>query len=153
MVDRFEQFTSAISSIYRFVQKIERDVMEKFGLKGAYAQYLLALANHSEGLTAAALCEVCDKDKSAVSRILTEMEAKGLVLRTSENESQYRARLILTEQGKKAVEYVRQKATVAVELAGKGLTEENRGILYGSLALIAGNLETIAQNGVPDELS
>ena len=44
MVNRFEQFTGLISAGNRCVQKIERDEMEKFGLKGAYAQYLLAMA-------------------------------------------------------------------------------------------------------------
>ena len=76
MLDRFEQFTAAISTIHRFVQKIERDEMEKYGLKGASAQYLLAMARYPEGITAAALCDVCDRDKAAVSRILSEMEKK-----------------------------------------------------------------------------
>ena len=40
MIDRFEQFVSYISAIHRDVQKIERDEMVKYGLKGAYAQYL-----------------------------------------------------------------------------------------------------------------
>ena len=33
MISRFEQFTSAISGIYRSIQKIEREQMEKYGLK------------------------------------------------------------------------------------------------------------------------
>ena len=38
MYARFEQFSSTISSIYRDIQKIERDDMVKYGVKGAYAQ-------------------------------------------------------------------------------------------------------------------
>lgn len=151
MVSRFEQFTSAISSIYRYVQKIERDEMEKYGLKGAFAQYLLAMEHHPQGITAAALCEVCDKDKSAVSRILTEMEAKGLILRESDHDSQYRARLTLTEAGKQAAGFVSRKATIAVELAGKGLADADRKIFYATLDLIAANLQAVSQNGIPDE--
>ena len=73
MLNRFEQFTSAISALCRDVQKIERDEMEKQGLRGAFAQYLLAISRYPEGITASALCEVCDKDKAAVSRIIGVM--------------------------------------------------------------------------------
>jgi len=79
MIDRFEQFVSYISAIHRDIQKIERDQMVKYGLKGAYAQYLVAMDHYPEGITAAKLCEVCDIDKAAVSRVLSEMEKKKLV--------------------------------------------------------------------------
>ena len=151
MLNRFEQFTAAISSLYRFIQKIERDEMEKYGLKGASAQYLLAMERFPEGITAAELCDVCDKDKSAVSRILAEMEAKGLIRRESDNDSQYRARLTLTDSGREAAGYVQRKATVAVELAGQGLSDGERKVLYSSLELIANNIKTISHKGIPDE--
>ena len=38
MLDRFEQFTAAISAINRCIQKLERDEMEKYGYKGAVVQ-------------------------------------------------------------------------------------------------------------------
>ena len=128
MLERFEQFTSAISALYRDVQKIERDEMEKQGLRGAFAQYLLAISRHPEGITAAALCEACDKDKAAVSRITAEMEAKGLVERETDGVSQYRAKLRLTPAGQDAAAFVRKRASVAVELAGKDLSAEDRKI-------------------------
>ena len=34
MISRFELFVSSVSSIYRYIQKIERVEMEKYGLKG-----------------------------------------------------------------------------------------------------------------------
>lgn len=151
MLDRFEQFTAAISSIYRFVQKIERDEMEKYGLKGASAQYLLAMARYPEGITAAALCDICDRDKAAVSRILSEMEAKGLIRRANCSESQYRAALVLTPAGQKAADYVNKKASLAAELAGKDLTNEDRRVLYASLDHIAANIQRLSREGIPDQ--
>lgn len=151
MLNRFEQFTAAISSIHRFVQKIERDEMEKYGLKGASAQYLLAMERYPEGVTAATLCEVCDRDKAAVSRILAEIESKGLVYRVNASESQYRALLALTPAGKQAADYVNKKATIAVELVGKGLTDEDRKILYASLEQIAANIKAVSHRGIPDD--
>ena len=149
MINRFEQFTSAISSIHRFVQKIERDEMAKYGLKGAAAQYLLAMSRHPQGITAAALCEVCDRDKAAVSRILGEMEAKGLVVR-AEGDSTYRALLKLTPAGQQAADYVNQKASLAAELAGKDITDEDRAVLYATLARISNNIKAISHKGIPD---
>ncbi|MBQ3215553.1 MAG: MarR family transcriptional regulator [Oscillospiraceae bacterium] len=147
MIHRFEQFTTSISAIYRFIQKIERDEMEKYGLKGAYAQYLLAMDHHPEGITAAALCEVCDRNKAAVSRILSEMEQKGLIQRT---EGQYRARLLLSESGKEAAAYVRRKAATAAELVGNGLSDQDRAIFYQALELFTANIQSVSAAGLPD---
>jgi DNA-binding MarR family transcriptional regulator len=151
MLDRFEQFTSAISAIYRFVQKIERDEMEKYGLKGASAQYLLAMARYPEGITAAALCDVCNRDKAAVSRILSEMEAKGLITKVNNSESQYRAPLALTPSGKAAADYANRKASRAAEVVGQGLTDEDRRILYRALAHISANIEHLSHCGIPEQ--
>ena len=81
MISCFEQFLYIISKIHRQIQKIERTEMVKHGYKGAFAQYLATLRRYEEGLTSSELCEICDKDKAAVSRIIAEMEEKGLVER------------------------------------------------------------------------
>lgn len=149
MLQRFELFTSGISSVYRDVQKIERDEMEKQGLRGAFAQYLLAISRYPEGITAAALCEVCDKDKAAVSRVVAEMEAKGLLERETGN--QYRAKLCLTPAGEEAAEFVRRRASAAVELAGKDLSEDERKAFYAALAVLSASLQKISRAGLPEE--
>ncbi len=148
MVDRFEQFTAMISAGHRFVQKIAREEMEQQGLKGAFAQYLLAISHFPAGLTAAELCEVCDRDKAAVSRILSEMERKGLVCRT---DSSYRAKITLTPQGQQAVQFVQRRATVAVELVGRDLSGPDRQTFYAALDKITANLEALCKTGLPEE--
>ena len=149
MLDRFEQFTTAISALYRDVQKIERDEMEKRGLRGAFAQYLLAISRHPQGITASALCEACDKDKAAVSRIIAEMEAKGLLEKENDGISQYRARLRLTPAGQEAAAYVRERVAIAVELAGHGLSDGDRQAFYRTLERISANLQQICLDGIP----
>lgn len=149
MLNRFEQFTSVISALCRDVQKIERDEMEKQGLRGAFAQYLLAISRYPEGITASALCEVCDKDKAAVSRIIGEMESKGLLQKINDGTSQYRARISLTPAGEKAAAFVRERASAAVELAGSGLSDEDRKAFYKTLELISENLQEICKKGIP----
>lgn len=148
MVSRFEHFSTAISCIYRYIQKIERIEMENYGLKGPHAQCLLAMRRYPEGITAARLCDVCDKDKAAISRMMTELEEKGMIVRGETGGNRYRMQLKLTALGEEAADHVEQRAKLAVEEASCGMTDEQRTTLYTVLDLIAGNLQTICAEGL-----
>lgn len=148
MENRYELISASISCMYHDIQKIERVEMAKYGLKGPHAQCLLVMNKHPQGITAARLCEACEKDKAAVSRTLTELEEAGMVIRENRNGSRYRSVLTLTEQGKAAAENVVAKARLAVELAGTGFGEEEREVFYRVLAIIAGNLHKLCQDGL-----
>lgn len=151
MLSRFEQFSFAISSIYGSIQKIESEEMVRYGLRGSYAQYLAAMRRFPDGVTAAQLCEICGKDKAAVSRAVAEMEQKGLAERKCKNDNRYRARIVLTERGEAAAQFVSERAKIATELAGSGLTDEDRTAFYAALELIASNLHAISRDGIPQE--
>lgn len=150
MHDRFELFSSTIAAISRNLHKIEATEMERYGLKGPYAVFLLSILSSPEGITAARLCETCEKDKAAVSRILAEMESAGLICKSG---SAYRTVIQLTERGQEAAQYVSKRATLAVEIAGKGLTDGTRAVFYESLGMISANLQAMATDGLPRELS
>ena len=144
MIDRFERFVTVISGINRNLHRIMTEEMEKYGLKGSFAVYLIALYRNPAGMTAARLSEFCEKNKAAVSRAVTELEEKGLIVR----EGGYRASLRLTPEGKKAAGFLSELAKLAVDQAGKGLSEEHREIFYSSIERIAQNLESIGDNGL-----
>lgn len=146
MIERFERFSFALSELSRYWHKIAGEEMERYGLKGPQCIYLLTLYRHPEGVTATRLGELCGKDKADVSRMMTMMAQKGLILKTGPS---YRALLRLTEAGKAAAEQVQYRAATAVELGGKGLTEENREIFYQVMEQIAQNLRTISRSGLP----
>lgn len=148
MTDRYEQFSSSVSCLYRYVQKIERTEMANYGLKGPHAQCLLAISRYPQGITASQLCEVCDKDKAAVSRTLAELEQAGMVSRGSGEGKRYRICLHLTQKGSDIAERVKKLAALAVEQAGDGLSEENRAVFYAALNLIAENLRRISRDGI-----
>ena len=148
MISRFEHFSASISCISRYIQRIERMEMEKYGLKGPHAQCLLVMGRYPEGITAARLCEVCDKDKAAISRMVAELEEQDMILRTGPNGQRYRAMLKLTEKGEQAAAHVEDRARQAVEEASVGMTEEQRSIMYAALDLIAGNLLSICNRGL-----
>ena len=148
MESRYELLSGSISSMYHDIQKIERTEMAHYGLKGPHAQCLLAMKKHPEGITAARLCEVCEKDKAAVSRILAELEEAGMVVRENRNGSRYRAILLLTDRGQEAAAAVVEKARLAVELAGKGFGAEEREVFYRVLSIISGNLHKLCRDGL-----
>ena len=147
MIQRFEKFSLAISEISRCWHKIATEEMEKYGLKGIHSIYLTTLLRFPEGITAAKLCEYCGRDKAEVSRTVSVMEEKGLLQKQG---SAYRSALKLTPAGVKAAEYVRNRAALAVELAGADLSPEQRSIFYNALASITQNLQTISQTGLPE---
>lgn len=149
MIDRFEKFSFSIFSIHRFWHKIAADEMMKFGIKGPHVVYLVALKRFENGITAAALAEICGRDKSDVSRAIASMEEKGFVIKVGENNNLYRAKLKLTEEGKKAAQLISQRASLAVEKGGKGLTDVDRVKFYETLETIAANLQTISEDGLP----
>lgn len=151
MVTRFEQFNASIYGIYRDILKIERAAMIKHGLKGSYALYLTAIARHPEGLTATQLCDICDKDKAAISRVISELVQKGLIKRVSHNATYYRARLMLTDEGQAVSAEVAHLAQIAVNKATHGMTEEQRRTMYECLGIIATNLRAICKEGLPEE--
>lgn len=146
MVERFERFSLAISEISRYWHKIAAEEMEKYSLKGMHSIYLTTLLRHPEGITAAKLGELCGRDKGEVSRTVAIMEQKGLV---DKQGSSYRALLTLSPSGREAAEHVRSRAALAVELAGAGLTDQQRTTFYSALESIASNLQTLSEAGLP----
>ena len=151
MVDRFERFSFAISEISRYWHKITAEEMEKYGLKGPHSVYLTAMYRYPDGITAPQLCELCGKDKSDVSRAMSLMEQKGLVRKEGIYHNRYGGVFKLTETGMAAAGHVCQRASLAVQIAGEDLTEENRAIFYESLEKIASRLHEISKEGLPQK--
>lgn len=149
MLDRFSRFSYAISEISRHWHRLTADEMAKYGLKGTHSIYLLTLYGHPEGLTAPKLCEICDRDKADVSRMMAIMEEKGLVCKECSGKSKYRGVFRLTDFGVQAAEHVKNRANLAVSLAGKDLTDENREIFYASMESILKNLRQLSKDGLP----
>ena len=151
MLSRYEQFSFIVSGINRHIQKLEHDEMIKHGYKGAFAQYLVAMRRYPQGITAAQLSEICDKDKAAVSRIVAEMLEKGLIVRKAASETMYRAKLTLSAEGEKVAAYIADRASAAIEAMGSELSEEQRKTLYKTLDTISDKLHTLTKEGIPQE--
>ena len=150
MLDRFEMFTSLISSIYKDIIKIEREIMMKYGLKGPHSQCLVVMRKYPEGITATDLCDVCAKDKAAISRAVSGLESAGLIYRDTAGDNFYRARLKLSESGKELSDKLCEATNAVVSAAGKDLSDSDRKVFYGSLARIASNLQAICSSDISE---
>lgn len=151
MLDRFARFTLSIGDIYRYWHQLTTAEMAEYGLKGPQCIYLLHISLHPEGLTSQQLGELCGKDKADVSRTMAFLESKEMVYKESGSQKMYRGVYKLTENGKQAAQHVCRRASLAVELAGKDLTEENRTAFYDALESITENLRILSESGLPEE--
>ena len=151
MIDRFERFSFALSEISRYWHKLTSDEMEKHGLKGTHSVYLVTMSKFPDGITAPQICELCGKDTSDVSRMMSIMEKKGLVTKEGSFQNCYRGVFKLTPEGKDAAEFVKRRANLATQIAGKDLSEDERVLFYESLETIAANLKQLCVDGLPEE--
>lgn len=149
MLNRFERFSLAISEIDRCWHKLAAEEMAPYELNSPHAVYLYTLNKYPDGITAARLGELCCKNKADVSRMVAILVKKGMVRKKNIGLKCYRARLQLTEKGKQAAEHVQQRAALAVELAGTGMTDAEREIFYRCLEQITTNLQTLSKEGIP----
>ena len=148
MIGRFEVFSLGLSQLTNRWNKIATDELKPFGLKGRASVYMIALYKSEEGLTCANLAEICCRDKAEVSRVISEMEKKGLVIREQVAGNGYRAKIRLTEEGRKATYELRERIKLAVEKGGAGLSDEQREHFYYALQVIAKNLQEISKEGL-----
>ena len=148
MISKFERFTAAISHIDRCIQKIERVEMAKYGLKGPHAECLLTLGQHPQGITAARLCEISEKDKAAISRTLSELEQAGMILRLDPDGKRYRSQLQLTDKGKQVAREVSYLMGQAVAKAISGVEYSQGEAFFRVLNLIVENMDDLCRNGL-----
>lgn len=149
MLNRFARFSLAISEIDRCWHKLASEEMSQYELNSPHAVYLTALHNYPDGITAAKLGELCCKNKADVSRMVAILEKKGLVRKESVGSNLYRAKLLLTDEGKQAAEQVQKRAAAVVEFAGADMTDADREIFYRCLESITAKLQTLSKEGLP----
>ena len=118
--------------------------MKKYGLRGAYALYLVVIGSSEGQITAAKLADLCQRDKADVSPAIAAFQKKGIL--EPYGESKYRASLTLTEKGKVLTDQISRRASEMIELAGQGISEEMRENMYQCLDSIALRMREISES-------
>lgn len=141
MESRFETFAGSVLELSRCLQKIKEMEMQQFGLKASHAMCLYHLGLHPEGLTATSLTELCKEDKAAVSRCLSQLAGKGLILSAPPSDKRaYRTLIFLSDKGKEVTGRINEIIDNALLFGSEGLDEEMRNAFYSSLEKILSNL-------------
>ena len=141
MKQRFETFVTAISSISRSLQRLKSMEMADLGLKGTHVMCLYQLQQHEEGLTSSQLCQLCDEDKAAISRTVSELKGLELICIPEETEKRYRKRILLTDQGRQVTARMDRKIVDAVTAATQGYSQQEREIFIRVLLRVDENLQ------------
>lgn len=141
VIQRFEDFVSAVSAVYKGLNKIKNYETEKFGLRGSHVMCMFYLARHKEGLTLTEICEKTGDDKAAVSRILSFLQENDYIILEENESKKYKRPYLLTEKGKEVASQLDEIIVSAVDRIGTGLTIDEREGFYLSFGKIAKNLD------------
>ena len=140
MQSRFELFTLLISKISREIKKIKTKEVEEYSLSGSHVTIIYFLKKYNR-LTLKELSQACVEDKAGISRLVDSLKKKGLLQNSTDNG--YKQKLMLNEKGELVANEICKKIDDIVELASKGISQENREIMYECLNTICKNLENM----------
>lgn len=146
MLERFERFTSAISTATKCVVKLKaREVREK-GLRATHVMTLISIGKSgARGVTATTIGKYCREDKAGISKDLAVLKEKGYILPRNESEKKYRVRYVLTDMGQDLYEKIREDIRATVARCGDGVDDGEREVFYRVLDKIVDNLLTACE--------
>lgn len=139
----FHTFTVQIAKIHRSIQRIKTEEMKEFGLKGLHVSCLYYIYLRSDGITLKELCELCNEDKSCVSRSVTSLKKDGYIVSENEEGRSYKYLIKLTERGEEIGARICEKIDRALAEIRADLDAEEEMIFYKNLIKISGNMERI----------
>lgn len=141
MLERFERFTSAISTATKCVVKLKaREVREK-GLRATHVMTLVSIGKSgARGVTATTIGKYCREDKAGISKDLAALKEKGYIAPLDESKKKYGVRYVLTDVGEALYEKIRDDIREVVLRCGDGVDEAEREIFYRVFDKILDNL-------------
>jgi DNA-binding MarR family transcriptional regulator len=144
MEKRFERFTVLMTGISRSIHKLKAEEMAEYNLKRSHVSCLYYLYKE-DSLTAKELCDLSDEDKANISRAIKYLEERGYLVCRSKAQKRYQSPLELTEEGKAIGKRLVEKIDSVLEMAGEGVSDEDRMIMYRSLEHISFNLQQMCE--------
>ena len=144
--ERFEQFSSLISGIYRDIQKLKAKWTEPLGLKAVHIFWVYLLKNHPEGLTASELSRHSQSNRSLVSREIQELIDMGYVQAGKPSgQRRYGQKLTLTPSGSEIAEKISQASVEIQNKVNAGIPEEELIVLYRTLGILMENFHRLTE--------
>ena len=150
--ERFEQFSSLISGIYRDIQKLKTKWTEPLGMKSVHIFWVYLLKNHPEGLTASELSRHSQSNRSLVSREIQELMNLGYVQADKHTSvRRYGQKLRLTEAGQQIASRISEASLQIQNQVNAGIPEEDLLVLYRTLGIIMNNFHRLTEQTTEDK--
>lgn len=150
--ERFEQFSSLISGIYRDIQKLKTKWTEPLGMKSVHIFWVYLLKNHPEGLSASELSRHSQSNRSLVSREIQELMNLGYVYAEDiPKQRRYGQKLRLTESGLAVAQRISEASLEIQNIVNAGIPEDDLITLYRTLEILMQNFHTLADESLEDK--
>ena len=151
-VERFEQFNSLISGIYRDIQKLKAKWTEPLGMKSVHIFWVYLLKNHPEGLSATELSQHSQSNRSLVSREIQELIELGYVQPAQKTgQRRYGQKLLLTDAGQEVAQRISEATLDIQNIVNAGIPEEDLVILYRTLGKLMENFRHLTEQPLEDK--
>lgn len=149
--ERFEQFSTLISGIYRDIQKLKAKWTAPLGMKAVHIFWVYLLKNHPEGLTASELSRYSQSNRSLVSREIQELIDLGYVQTEKiTSHRRYGQKLTLTQSGADVARFIGQTSLDIQNQVNAGIPEEDLEVLYRTLGILMENFHRLAEQTVEE---
>ncbi len=146
MIRRFEEFTSNIVSAYKYVIRIKAYEMNTFGLKGSHVMCIYYIGKNPEGQTALELCELCNEDKSQISKVISYLQRVGYISPDKKSGSRkYKIRYVITPKGEEVYTAINKLIIEILDRCEEGLSSEEIENFYSTFEKINNKLKTIQE--------
>ncbi|GGC17840.1 MarR family transcriptional regulator [Novosphingobium marinum] len=135
----------------RLLRRHFDDLIRPFGLTGPQARMLFTV-QRSEGLNQNAYADLLEVEPITLCRMVDRMEEAGLLAREPDPKDRRARRLMLTSQGKEAINSLRPVIDAVIEDIAGALDENERSAMASGLDKLRGRLgslreERLAANG------
>ena len=135
--ERFEEFSSLISSVHGNIQKLKARYTTQFGLKAVHVLWLYLLRTHPEGMSASELAAAAQSNRSLVSREIVELFDKGIIVAQGNGgKRRYGWKLMLTDRGRQLADIITAIAADIQKTVSRDISEEDLITFYRTLQIL-----------------
>ena len=145
--ERFEEFSSLISSIHGNIQKLKTRYTTQLDLKAVHVFWIYLLRAHPEGMSASKLAAAGQSNRSLVSREIDELFDKGIIF-TQDNgdKRRYGWKLMLTDKGRQLADAISAVVTDIQNTVSRDIPEEDLITFYRTLRTLADGLSELTKS-------
>lgn len=152
--ERFEEFSTLISSIHENICKIKASYTSRLGLKEVHIFWIYLLNQYIDGLYASELASASKVNRSLVSREIGSLiENNVLCIDEATTHARYGRKFKLTDKGRSLAENISQIAKDIQDKVNQGISEKDLVVFYKTLHMLASRFDraVLDENGGNNE--